>query len=136
MRGSAAARLHWAVATRSQIGAAVQGGWPAAAVKPVHRLSALAAAVHRRAPLCRPLLCCCLQMAVKADYWDCTVTVSACCAKLREGMTSADFTGDQLTLLLTLLCAVCMYCHCFFLALLLFTAVAVLCLHLCSCYAS
>jgi hypothetical protein len=42
-------------------------------------------------------------MAVKADYWDCAATVSACCAKLRGGLASTDFTGDQLTLLLTLL---------------------------------
>jgi hypothetical protein len=80
-------------------------------------------------------------MAVKADYWDCAATVSACFAKLQKILTSAEFTGDHLTLMLTLLPEQVCFMHACStrklpLHLLLFKDVAVLYLHLRSCYPS
>jgi hypothetical protein len=45
----------------------------------------------------------CLQMAVKADYWDSTATLSACCAQLREALASPTFTAEALAQFASLL---------------------------------
>ncbi len=41
------------------------------------------------------------QMALKADYWDCSLTVDACCAQLRKALPNS--TADDLTKMFTML---------------------------------
>jgi hypothetical protein len=45
----------------------------------------------------------CLQMAVKADYWDCAATLCACCEELRVALARPTITAADLTQLFTLL---------------------------------
>ncbi len=42
-------------------------------------------------------------MALKADYWDCTATLGACCAKMQEALKSPTLTAAALTQLSTTL---------------------------------
>ncbi len=126
MPGCPAARLHWAASRRSRCGVAVQGelcgcvggvtamatrtmGVPATPrlCNTVAHTSPLGPSSCTHAPLhicpTSALLHACLQMALKADYWDCPATLGACCTQLRKALDSPTLTAAVLIQLFTLL---------------------------------